>query len=193
MPLSKSDNRMPVHTRRVECFGYIREDGMWDIEGHMTDVKSYDFSNSHRGEIPMGEPVHDMWIRLTIDDSLMIHKAEASTDLSPYNICANITPAYEQLAGIRIGSGWLNTVKKKLGGVHGCVHLTELLGPMATTAFQTTWASNSKGREIMGLAKREAKPRTGKPPLLNTCHSYRADGPVVKEFWPDFFESKEPS
>ncbi len=80
MPLSKPDNRKVVHTRKVECFGYIREDGQWDIEGHMTDVKAYDFENSHRGKIPAGQPVHDMWIRLTIDDSLMIQKSEASTD-----------------------------------------------------------------------------------------------------------------
>lgn len=192
MPLSKASNRKPIHTRRIECFGYIREDGLWDIEGHMTDVKSYDFANSHRGDVRAGEAVHDMWIRITVDDTLMIHKAEASTDLSPYNICPDITPAYEKLAGIRIGSGWLNSVKKILGGVHGCVHLTELLGPMATTAFQTAWASNSRGREIMGLPKKEEKPSSGKPALLNTCHAYNATGPVVKEFWPDHAESNKP-
>ena len=192
MPLSKPNERFHIHKRTIECFGYIRKDGLWDIEGHMRDVKSYDFEISHRGTIKTGEAIHDMWVRLTLDDHMLIHSAEAVTDLSPYNICPNIAVDYQKIAGIKIGAGWLSEVKKILGGVNGCVHLTELLAPMATTAFQTIWASNDKGREIAGLEPR-IKTTNNKPPLLNTCHSYDARNSIVKELWPEYYIDKSES
>ena len=39
MPLSPAPPRQPVHDRRVRCQGYRRADGLWDIEGHLTDTK----------------------------------------------------------------------------------------------------------------------------------------------------------
>jgi hypothetical protein len=45
--------------------GYQREDGMWDIEGHLRDIKGYAFESEWRGKVEEGTPVHDMWIRLT--------------------------------------------------------------------------------------------------------------------------------
>ena len=38
-----------MHTRTVECRGYLRDDGLWDIEGHMTDTKPFDIPNEDRG------------------------------------------------------------------------------------------------------------------------------------------------
>src|SRR5512143_596133 len=69
MPLSRPPrSRKLLHTRTVQCYGYQREDGLWDIEGHMTDVKTYSFTNKDRGgEIRAGEPLHAMSIRLTLD------------------------------------------------------------------------------------------------------------------------------
>ncbi len=66
MSLSPAFPRDPVHQRRIECRGYRRDDGLWDVEGHLTDAKSYPFANSFRGEIAPGEPIHDMWLRVTL-------------------------------------------------------------------------------------------------------------------------------
>ena len=33
--------RTPLHTREVTFNGYAREDGLWDIEGHLKDTKSH--------------------------------------------------------------------------------------------------------------------------------------------------------
>ncbi len=104
MPLSAPAPRRHYHTRQVTCRGYFREDGLWDIEGHMTDEKTYAFENSDRGEIQAGEPVHEMSIRLTIDDSMVIRDIEAVTDHGPFTLCGDIAPAYRKLIGIRIGS-----------------------------------------------------------------------------------------
>ena len=56
MPLSPPEDREPIHHRRIDCRGYRRKDGLWDIEGHLTDVKSDPFPNTFRGEIKPGEP-----------------------------------------------------------------------------------------------------------------------------------------
>ncbi len=45
MPLSDPAPRKPLHKRANECRGYRRDDGLWDIEAHMTDTKSYVFAN----------------------------------------------------------------------------------------------------------------------------------------------------
>ena len=67
MPLPNPEPRERLHTRRYEFNGYQRADGLWDIEGRMTDVKSYGFDNDYRGRIEAEEPLHDMRIRLTLD------------------------------------------------------------------------------------------------------------------------------
>ena len=72
MPLSPPAERQHIHTRRVTCQGFRRADGLWDIEGHITDVKTYPFANDYRGTIEPGDPIHDMWIRLTLDDSFEV-------------------------------------------------------------------------------------------------------------------------
>ena len=97
MPLTPSEDREPIHHRQIDCRGYRRKDGLWDIEGHLTDVKAYAFTNSFRGEVQPGEPLHDMWLRLTLDDELTVIKAEAATDAGPYAICPAITPAFAKL------------------------------------------------------------------------------------------------
>ncbi len=77
MPLSEvTVERDPIHTRAIECRSYRRADGLWDIEGHLTDIKAYPFLNSFRGEVVPGEPLHDMWIRLTVDGEFIIQKVE---------------------------------------------------------------------------------------------------------------------
>ena len=81
MPLSPPAPREPIHNRSVECRAYQREDGLWDIEGHMVDTKWYEYHSEKRGNVAAGTPVHDMWIRLTVDevvgrvlDLLKIHR-----------------------------------------------------------------------------------------------------------------------
>ena len=184
MPLSPPAEREPIHTRQITCRGYRRSDGLWDIEGHLKDTKSYAIPNRHRGAIDVGEPIHEMWLRLTVDDRLTIMAAEAATDAGPYALCPGITPAYSQLIGLRIGPGFTRKVKERLGGVHGCTHLTELTGPVATTAFQTIYPMLARQRDgTISHAGRDGRP----PVLLNSCHVFASDGAVARDQWPDHY------
>lgn len=184
MPLSPPVAREAIHHRRVHCSGYRRADGLWDIEGHLVDTKTYGFPNQHRGRVEAGEPVHQMWLRLTIDDALLIHAAEAVTEHAPYDVCPAITPNFAQLAGLKIGPGFRHGVNQRLGGAHGCTHLVELLQPMATTAYQTVFPWLGRGRK-----REEIKQRPGH---LDTCHALASDGEVVRRFYPQFYTGNAP-
>ncbi|MFQ5971951.1 MAG: DUF2889 domain-containing protein [Alphaproteobacteria bacterium] len=180
MALPEPAQRELIHERHVHCHGYRRADGLWDIEGHLTDTKTYDFENQDRGTVEAGTPVHDMWIRLTIDDRFLVRDVIAVTDRGPFRVCADITPNFQRLKGLKIGPGWSRNVRRLLGGTEGCTHLVELLGPMATTAFQT----------IFPLRQREAESKRTpgrKPRLLNTCHVFKSDGETVRKHWPEFY------
>ncbi len=197
MPLSPAVDRQHLHTRRIQCQGFYRTDGLWDIEGHITDVKTYAHDNEWRGELLPGNPVHEMWIRLTVDDRMTIRDVEAVTDNSPYRICPDITPNFKKLIGLRLSSGFHRQAREVLGGVHGCVHLVELLGPVATVAFQTI--ASEKGdalRKIRDAGKPDAdnepanplaQKRKYPPRVINTCHAWASDGEVIKRVAPEFY------
>ena len=180
MPLSKPTNREHMHTRKIQCNGYLREDGLWDIEGHITDTKTYSFPNHDRGSIETGENIHDMSIRLSVDSDFLIHDVEVCTDASPFNICPGITDSYKALAGLQITHGWRKNVLSKFGRSKGCTHITELLlGAMATTAYQTLGGSTMNA-SINQKANNAAR-------LVNTCHALSSDSSVVERQWPELY------
>ena len=184
MPLSKTIERKMVHTRNVTCKGYMRDDGLLDIEGHLQDIKPFDFPNKDRGGvIKAGEALHGLSIRITIDRNLTIVDAEASMDDTPYNFCKSISPVFKQLIGIQIGPGWRNKIRDVMGGTKGCTHLTELLWPVATTAFQTLVSLDGPDEDnsIKDIQQKHS------PKFINTCHSLAENSPVVKEHWTENF------
>lgn len=183
MPLPDPAARELLHTRTITCEGYQREDGLFDLDGWMTDVKSYDFSNTDRGEIKAGVPVHGMGLRLTIDRAMTIHAVEAVMDYTPFGMCPRITPNFQRLVGLSLGRGFTNAVRERLGGTEGCVHLVDLLRPMATTAYQLfspfTYEENV------------AKSRRGEPVeafFFNGCHAWREDGDVARDQLPSLYK-----
>jgi Protein of unknown function (DUF2889) len=179
MPLSAPSQREPLHTRRIECRGYRRQDGLWDIEGHLVDTKTYAWHSDYRGEVAPGVPVHEMWLRLTVDDDLVVHAAEAASDHYPFRLCPEVTPNFADLKGLRIGPGWRRRLRELVGGTKGCTHLVELLGPLATTAYQTIFPAREKRARQTSARKR--------PEFLDTCYALASDGEVVKAHWPEFY------
>jgi hypothetical protein len=179
MPLSQAPARRKLeHARRVTCDGYQRDDGLWDIEGHITDQKPEPFQGlEHKYE--SGDLLHDMWLRLTIDERMVVVAVEAVTDHAPHSTCPAITPAFQKLVGLSIAKGFKAAVRERLGGVQGCTHLVELLGPMGTTAMQTL------ARHFWAKAKEPGAPKR-RPTVVNTCHVWNENSELVKRHMPDF-------
>lgn len=184
MPLSAAAPREALHTRRIQCHGFRRTDGLWDVEAHLTDTKSYAFENHDRGIIKAGEPVHDMWLRVTVDDDLVIRGVEAQIEHGPHHMCPDITANYRALTGLQIGPGWRRGINERVGGVAGCTHLRELLAPVATTAFQTIMPIKARERGLTSSAEGRARA------LLGTCHVYAPASPVVARLWPGHHTGK---
>lgn len=216
MPLPSPVPREHLHTRTVTCQGFLRQDGLWDIEGRIVDVKTYAFENEWRGRVETGTPVHEMWIRLTIDDRMEIKDVAAATDHSPFQICPDILPNFQRLIGVKIGHGFTREVRARLGGPQGCTHIVEMLQQVATVAFQTTVSERARSlRKEQKAAPAKAdspkpapaeatadpsqvgvkapdKPR--RPPIVvDTCHAWKSDGPLVQRYMPEFFKGTKPA
>lgn len=176
--------RQHCHRRSIQGDGYQRDDGLWDIEATLLDTKSYDMRNKDRGGIAAGEALHQMRVIMTIDSEFVIREIRAETMNAPFNSCPVAADKYASLQGLRIASGWMVKVRQRLTTVDGCTHITELLQYMATVAFQTIFPLTT-GQTEMGASRRDDKVKR-RPTLLNRCHGYREDGPVVKEKWPEF-------
>lgn len=192
-PLPEAPCRREMwHRRRIECVGFAREDGLWDIEAELVDTKGHDLSTGDRPLIQPGEPLHHFQLRITIGDDLVIRHAQARTLYGPANTCPEISDAYRQLEGLRIGGGFLAEARQRFKGVAGCTHLTELVGPLATTALQAL-APLMAERELAQRATVPAGMPMPRPKLLESCHTYRLDGPAVRRKYPEWHEEHPPA
>jgi hypothetical protein len=194
MPLSQSVEREQLHLRDIQVRGYRRADGLMDIEAHLRDLKSHPFSNTDRGTVEVGEPLHEMWVRLTVDMGMTIIASEASTEHGPFSICPHGAESFTRLAGLSIQAGFLKAANQRLGGTEGCTHLRELLQQVATTAFQTMWSMKVRRETEKDPDYRPDQAPEGRPAslegasrLVNTCFAYASDGPVVQRRWPQLY------
>lgn len=181
MALSKPNKRKPIHYRHIQCNGYLREDGLWDIEAHLTDDKGYPFPTLQRGVLQPGELVHELWLRLTLDNQLVIQDVEAAMPITPFSICSQIEDNYKRLIGLQIGRGWMQKAKELVGGVEGCSHLIELLRPMATTAIQTIYP-------YLNFSEDGRFPISNN--VLNSCHSFSDTNEIIQQFWPEKYRGQ---
>jgi hypothetical protein len=181
MSLSDSAPRRHLHTRTIECRGYERDDGLFDIEAQIVDQKTYPVDEPIRGHRPAGSPVHDMQLRLTLDGSMTVRGIEVVTNHAPYDICPSVAPGYKALIGAKIGGGWRKAVTEAVGRTKGCTHITELLMPAATVAFQT-----------MGSWKAPEDPARAaeKPLFIDGCKAWASDGPVVQKLYPMHYRKR---
>jgi hypothetical protein len=197
MPLSPPQERELLHSRDIEIRGYRRNDGLFDIEAQLTDTKSHGFANQDRGYVEAGEPLHGMWLRLTVDENMHVVASEAASDHTPYAICPSAAPSFTRLAGLHIRPGFLKEAAKRVGGTVGCTHLRELLQQLATTALQTI--NPAKARREAAAAGETVTPGSdamdaritarmgGAPAILNTCIAYGTNSPVVQRRWPELY------
>jgi Protein of unknown function (DUF2889) len=175
MSLPAPAPRTHLHTRTIQCEGFEREDGLYDIEARIVDTKTYAVDEPFRGHREAGRPVHDMQLRLTLDRTMTVRAIEVTTNHAPYDVCPSVAPGYQALVGAKVGGGWRKAVAEAVGRTKGCTHITELLMPAATVAFQTmgSWKPQA-----------EAPESQAKPLFIDGCKAWASDGPVVQKMFP---------
>ena len=91
-----------VHTRQITCRAFRLKNGWLEIEATLAYVKGQQVTFRSRPPVQPREHMHSMSLLLTID------------------------VAYRKLIGLRIGPGFSRQMKKLVGGVEGCTHVTDI-------------------------------------------------------------------
>lgn len=170
--------REELHHRQIDLRFYKRGDGLYEVVGRLLDTKSHPFRRRlAEADTPPGTPIHDIAVHLVVDDQMMVHDAFASMDATPFSICPGATGTLAPLKGLSMRKGWNRQVRDLLGGAASCTHIVELLGPMATTAFQGLAPLRlAETERADGEAQRQAK--------VDSCYAYAAQREVVARLWP---------
>lgn len=180
--------REHVHTRQIVCQAYRRRDGWWEIEGSVHDQKGEEVAFRSRPPLPAGATMHNLSLKLVIDNDYTIHAAQATTTTAPWQDCGETDDAYRKLIGLRIGPGFSQQVREHLGGPLGCTHLNDLLGQLANTYMQASWPDRMK--RLWAL---DADPRRW-PDLraiqfVGQCHAWREAGATLRQEYPELAEN----
>jgi hypothetical protein len=194
MPLSPPVSRQLRHRRAIRLEAFERDDGLLDIEACLTDEKPRDVHLAS-GVRPNGLPIHELWLRITIDRKLTIVDAEASSEWAPYGgQCAESYPAYRSLIGLNLLQNFRRETNRLLRGTAGCTHLTELCAVLPTAAIQAfageVWNIENGNPRGEPLGKPDPNPEEQPPFQLGRCNALRFDGPAVGEYYPRWYGHK---
>jgi len=189
MPLPSVEYpRTPMHTRTVRVDAYRRDDGLWDLEAELVDVKPHD-TPLQSGVRKGGEAMHAMRLRVTVDEEFNVVDAVAASDAVPYRgYCETIVGDYRKLVGLNLVRGFRVGLRERLGEYRGCTHLTELAQSLPTAAIQAVAGDQRWYEEMM----RQAEGHGPRPFQIDRCHALRSDGPAVQRYYPAWFRLEGP-
>lgn len=182
MPLSLPISRRVLrHSRAIQIDAFARDDGLWDLDARISDIKTRDTALAS-GMRPSGTPIHDMFLRVTIDIEFNILAVDAASDQVPYpGYCDTIAPAYGKLVGLNLVKGFRKALHANLGDILGCTHLSQLAVLLPTVAIQAFAGEVFDPHEDTKFASEQ-----GKPFQLDRCHALRIDGAAVAKYYPSW-------
>jgi len=178
MPLPPADpQRQLKHQRSIQVQAYARPDGSWEVDAFVRDTKTRPTGGAGRVTAP-GEPIHDLHLRIVIDEAFNILQSGAESLAVPYpGHCDEHGDRYAALAGLNLMQGFKRAVRERLGGVRGCTHLTELADVLPTAVVQAF------AGEVLHVHPDSAT----KPFQLDRCHALATDGEAVRLHYPRWF------
>jgi hypothetical protein len=173
-----SDTRAPraMHHRTIDHRTWLHEDGVLELEGRLVDTKAYDTRIGFGRELPAGEPVHDMTIRILLGPDWRIRDIRLQMAHTPFDICSEVIRRFENLRGESMGKGWNALLNKRFSGAGGCRHLIDLLRGMATVAFQSM-PGNGWTEEALAF-------------MADSCHAFEQGGAVMVRLAEDIEKRK---
>jgi len=179
LPIAEIEREL-LHTRRVRYEGYKRADGLWDIEAHLSDIKNHDY-HLKTGVRRAGLPVHEMWVRITIDSTYSVLDAMAMSDAVPYpDGCEAAGALYRKLIGLNLVKGFRKQVHERFGGIKGCTHITEMLHGLPTAAIQS-----------FAGEMREERDDGARPFQLDQCQALETTTETVRKWYPKWYRGAQ--
>jgi hypothetical protein len=181
-PTESSVTREELHRRSIDLRFYSRSDGLYEVVAHLSDTKTHPFHLQLRDTpIAAHTPIHDMIMTLVVDEDLVVKDIKAQMKATPFGVCLGAQRTLAGVIGLKIGPGWSRKIKDLLSGSASCTHLMELLGPIATTAFQGIAPKrlaevNNPMNEQMRVVK------------VNSCYAYAEHRDVVAQLWPSLYK-----
>jgi len=168
--------RQLKHRRQIDVQVFARGDGLWEVDATLSDVKTR-VAQMADGPRPPGTPIHDMLLRLVVNQRLDIVEAGSETRWMPYaGHCDEHGDAYASLVGLNLLDKFRERLRERVGGVLGCTHITELAQVLPTAVVQ---AFAGEVIDTRGTAEGAAKPFQ-----LDRCHALRSGGEVVRLHYP---------
>jgi hypothetical protein len=171
--------RQLKHRRSISVQIYARGNGQWEVDAEISDTKTRD-APLGGGLREAGDPIHDMLLRIVVDEQFNILAAGSETRWMPYpGHCDAHDDAYASLVGLNLLKGFRAAVKERLAGTAGCTHITELTQVLPTAVIQAFAGEVLDTREDSAGGQR--------PFQIDRCHALRSDGAVVKLFYPRWY------
>lgn len=179
--------RQLKHRRSIDVQLFARDDGLWEVDALLTDIKTRDLPMAGGSVRPAGTPLHEMLLRLVIDTRFEILAAGAHTSWMPYpGYCdAYARPdgsdIYARLVGLNLLKGFRAAVRARLGGDLGCTHLTEMCQVLPSAVIQAF------AGEVIDTREGGAD---GTPPFqIDRCHALRSSGDAVRLHYPKWYRA----
>ena len=165
-----------IRTRNISVAIYTIDEESIAVEGVLKDdrfVTQYTFVGD---EFPPGI-VHHMVVRMRIGgESLTIEEIEVEMPCTPYETCVENKNSLDKLKGLSIIRGFTSRVKKTVGGINGCVHLTALLLSMVPAAIQGHWTNLTRKPDVEIVF-----PEALMHFLIDSCSVWQRDRTLAKE------------
>ncbi len=173
--------RQLKHRRQIDVQVFSRGNGLWEVDARLTDTKTRDLQLAD-GVRPAGTPIHDMLLRLVVNEQFDVLEAGSQTEWMPYTgVCDEHGDAYGQLVGMNLMCGFHKQLRETLGGSRACTHITELAQVLPTAVMQA----------FSGLVvdTRGDSPGASRPFQLDRCHALRSDGDTVRRHYPRWYRA----
>lgn len=181
MPLS-----LPVvprarkHARAMHIEAFVREDSLWDMDACIADIKSSDVAPAF-GVHLSNTPIHELWLRRTIDIQCKVVALETVSDAVPAvhypGYCNTISPDCLQMVGLNLRAGFRHQIRQLLSGTRDCMRLSELMQILPTAAIQAFAGETQTSGD-------GADPQDQQPFQLDRCHALRTNGAAVAKYYP---------
>jgi hypothetical protein len=128
--------RQLVHGRQIACRAYRREDGCWEIEGRLRDVRTHAV-RLPEGAVPAGEPYRELALTLIVDDALTIRAARIDAATPAPEVRARLSAACRAVISWQISPGFADDTKAFFARAADCAHLAELFAALVATGRET--------------------------------------------------------